>query len=125
MKLTDKIPGKQVLFNDNETVANNILLALNPNNLPPLELWNELHIINKDLAIQEIDKSQSDSFYLMYTYYFKEPSHRVFLADKEEVIKFINDVFDEEWDEGMDIVIEDLSFKTIIMGNHDGVLLKR
>lgn len=125
MKLTDKIPGKQISFDENDKIAKQILLALNPNNLSPLELWNELTLLDKDSTIQIINNCLSNNYYLMYTYYFKKTSYRVFLAEKKEVVKFINDNFDEEWDEGIDIIIVDLHYETIIMGNHDGVLLKR
>lgn len=125
MKLTDKIPGKQVSFDENDKIAKQILLALNPNNLSPLELWNELTLLDKDSTIQIINNCLSNNYYLMYTYYFKKTSNRVFSAEKKDVVKFINDNFDEEWDEGIDIIIVDLRYETIIMGNHDGVLLKR
>jgi len=125
MKLTDKIPGKQISFDENDKIAKQILLALNPNNLSPLELWNELTLLDKNSTIQIINNCLSNNYYLMYTYYSKKTSYRVFLAEKKDVVKFINDNFDEEWDDGIDIIIVDLRYETIIMGNHDGVLLKR
>ena len=61
----------------------------------------------------------------LYTYYFKEESHRVFLADRESVVTFIQEHFDEEWGEGIDVIMTDTHFETFMMGNHDGMLVTR
>ncbi|MCR5146551.1 MAG: hypothetical protein K6B70_04320 [Clostridia bacterium] len=123
--MINKIPGNLIPYDKTDEIAKKILSVLNPNDLPPLEMWKELTVLNKDSVIQLIKNSLSKNYYLLYTYYLKKILHRVFLAEKEEVIKFLNDNFDEEWDEGMDIIIADSNYETIIMGNHDGVLLKR
>lgn len=125
MKITDLIPGKQVTYESIDEISQKILSTINPNNLPPLELWEELTILNKDAVIRWIQNSLTEKFYLLYTYYLKKRSHRVFLADKESVIKFIYDNFDEEWGEGIDIMISDTNYEVVIMGNHDGVLVTR
>ena len=61
----------------------------------------------------------------LYTYYFKEESHRVFLADRESVVTFIQEHFDEEWGEGIDVIMTDTHFETVLMEKHDGVLITR
>lgn len=125
MKITDVIPGKQVSYENSDEISQKILSSINPNNLPPLELWEELTMLNKDAVIHWIQNSLIENFYILYTYYFKKKSHRVFLADKESVIKFIDDNFDEDWGEGIDIMISDSNYKNVIMGNHDGVFVTR
>ncbi len=125
MKITDVMPGKQVSYENSDEISQKILSSINPNNLPPLELWEELTMLNKDAVIHWIQNSLIENFYILYTYYFKKKSHRVFLADKESVIKFIDDNFDEDWGEGIDIMISDSNYKNVIMGNHDGVFVTR
>ena len=61
----------------------------------------------------------------LYTYYFKEESHRVFLADRESVVTFIQELLDEEWGEGIDVILADTHFETVLMEKHDGVLITR
>ena len=61
----------------------------------------------------------------LYTYYFKEESHRVFLADRESVVTFIQELLDEEWGEGIDVIMTDTHFETVVMEKHDGVLVTR
>lgn len=61
----------------------------------------------------------------LYTYYFKEESHRVFLADRESVVTFIQELFDEEWGEGIGVMLADTHFETVVMEKHDGVLVTR
>lgn len=125
MKITDLIPGNQVPYEDNNEISQKILSTINPNNLPPLELWEELTMLNKDAVIHWIQNSLTEKLYLLYTYYLKKKLHRVFLADKESVIKFIDDNFDEDWGEGIDIMISDTNFENVIIGNHDGILVTR
>lgn len=125
MKITDLIPGNQV-SDIGDKISYKILSTINPNNLSPLELWEELTILNKNTVIYWIQNNLTEKFYLLYTYYLKNKmSHRVYLADKESVIKFIDDNFDEDWGEGIDIMISDTNYENVIMGNHDGVLVKR
>lgn len=125
MKITDFIPGNQMQYENSDEIAQKILSTINPNNLSPLELWEELTTINKEAVIQWIKNSLTEKFYILYTYYLKKQSHRVFLADRECVIKFIDDNFDEDWGEGIDIMISDINYENVIIGNHDGALVTR
>lgn len=131
MKVTDIVPGKQVPYEDGNIIAQMILSTINPHHLPPLALWEELTTLNKEAVIGWIQNCLTENFYLLYTYYLKKPhhdlltSHRVFLADRKSVIKFMEDHFDEDWGEGIDIMISDTHYQKVIMGNHDGVLTAR
>lgn len=113
-------------YENGDTIAQRILAAINPRQLPPLALWDELTVLTKDVVMQRIQNSVTERFYLLYIHYLgKKESYRVFLADRESVIRFIQETFDEEWDEGMDMMISDMYFQNVIMGNHDGVLVGR
>ena len=48
-----------------------------------------------------------------------------FLADRESVVTFIQELLDEEWGEGIDVIMTDTHFETFMMGNHDGMLVTR
>ncbi len=123
MKITDRIPGVRIPYEKSDEIAERIILSLNPEGLSPIELWKELTETDPVAAADLIRNCPTDKFYLLYTYYLKEVSHRVFLSDRESAIKFITDNFDESAGDGMDIVISDINFEIVIMGNHDGVLL--
>ena len=127
MKIIDCIPGEQVAFEDNDRIAYKILSTLNPNDLPNLDLWKELIILGTSDIIKFISSDFENAYYLLYTYYLQNNKeiNRVFISDKEKVINFINDYFDEECGEGFDIIISDVNYNKVIMGNHDGLLLVR
>lgn len=125
MKITNLMPGNQLQYKNSDEIAQKILSTINPNNLSSLELWEELTMLNKKAVIQWLQNSLTEKYYLLYTYYLKKQSHRVFLADRENVIKFIDDNFDEDCGEGIDIMISDTNYENVIIGNHDGVLLAR
>lgn len=125
MKITDRIPGDRITGEEGDNIAQSMLSALNPKNLHPLKLWDELTQLTREEAINSIRNALCDEYYLLYTYYLNKPSHRVFSADKQSVIDFLTDNFDEENGEGIDIIISDNVYENIILGNHDGVLAAR
>lgn len=77
MKRTDRIPGNQVPYEDGNTIAQMILSAINPNQLPPLALWETLTVLTKDDVIQQIQNSVTKQFYLLYVYYFNKKIGRL------------------------------------------------
>ena len=126
-ELRDKIPGKELDESKSMEISKKIIEALNPNNLSLLELWKkELKRITKEDAIDYYKNNSINEYYMLYTYYVnKKEINYVYIANKQNVINFIKDEFNEEWDEGFDITISDIEFKKIIMGNHDGILVTR
>lgn len=125
MKITDLIPGDRIIGEECDNIAQSIFSALNPKKLHPLKLWDELVLLTREEAINIIRTALCDEYCLLYTYYLNKPSNRVFVADKQSVIDFLTDNFDEEHGEGIDIIISDNVYENIILGNHDGVLATR
>ena len=125
MKIKDKIPGEQLDIKYIKGLTKKIEKTLNPNNLESLEMWKELKRINKKTAIDYYKKNKQQKYYMLYTVYGKNETNYIFLTNKDDIIKFIDNEFDEEYDEGFDIIITDIEFKKIIMGNHDGILVTR
>lgn len=122
MKINDLIPGNQITNKDINSIVKKIKETLNPNCLSPLELWSNLMVISVEEVTENIKKCLSDKFYLVYTFYLKKECHRLFLLNKSDVIKFISDNFNEELEYGMDIMISDIKYEKVIIGNHNGVL---
>lgn len=122
-KLLDKIPGNKL--DNSEEIAKKIIKALNPNDLEPLELWKELKEISKTETINYYKENSIKKYYMLYTDYSKKETNYIFITEKENVINFIDNEFNEEFDEGFDIIISDVEFKKIIMGNHDGIIVTR
>ncbi len=122
MKINDLIPSNQITNKDVDSIVKKIIATLNPNCLSPLELWSNLMVISVDETIDNVKKCLSDKFYLVYTLYLKKECNRLFLLNKSDVIKFISDNFNEELGNGMDIMISDIKYEKVIIGNHDGIL---
>jgi len=121
----DKIPGTKLDINESDNIAKKIIKTLNPNDLDPLELWKELKKITKNEIINYYKENPIKKYYMLYTDYSKKETNYVFITEKEEVINFIKNEFNEEYDLGYDMIISDIAFKKIIMGNHDGILVTR
>lgn len=121
--MLDRIPGNKI--ENSQGIVNKIFKTLNPNELEPLELWKELKKITKAKAINHYKENPIKKYYMLYTDYSKNGANYIFIAEKETVINFIDNEFDEKLGEGFDIIISDVEFKKIIMGNHDGIIVTR
>lgn len=125
MKITDCIPGKQLPLEEGNPIAEKMLSSLNPNNLSPIALWEELNVISLDRIVKVIEDCNTNEYYLLYIYYMNRVSYRVFCSTKKSVVDFIKENFNDNWGEGIDIIISDMNFEKIFMGNHDGIFVMR
>ena len=66
-------------------------------------------------------RNENEVIYLL----FQRRIAPCFLADRESVVTFIQELFDEEWGEGIDVMLADTHFETVLMEKHDGVLITR
>lgn len=102
-----------------------IILAINPTNDTPIDLWKKLEMISKEEIIESIKNSSRDSYFALYTDYSDEQACEIYSLTKGQAISFIADNFDEDREEGIDIIMCDDLYDMSYLGNHDGILLKK
>ena len=127
MDLLDLIPGKRVFGEQFQKVSTAILCAINPENKPPLEWFSSLKMRSKQEVLDLIKGEAKSKYYLLYTGRTSVIGDDYMLfcvSDAESVLDFIESCFIEERGEGLDVVISDESYKNLIIGNHDGLLLQ-
>ena len=123
-----KLDVKPILtvLNDNFSAeSQKIISAINPENVTPIELWKKLDVISKEEMIDDIKMSSRDNFIVLFTDYSDEQAHEIYLFTKRQAVLFISENFDEDKEEGLDIVMCDDLYNVSYLGNHDGILLKR
>ncbi len=124
MNLLDLIPGNRIsgeLFNN---ISDDILAAINPEKLPLIERFNQFNLKSKQQIMDIIQSSSQEKYYILYTHPVKEKKNRLYVSEKGDLLNFIDSRFNEERGDGMDIIISDMSYKSLIVGNHDGMLLE-
>lgn len=124
MNLLDLIPGDRISGESFNNISTNILLAINPEKLPPLERFNQFKIRTKQEIMDLIQNSSLDEYYILYTHPVKGKESRLYVSKKSGLLNFIDSRFNEERGDGMDIIVSDELYESLIVGNHDGMLLE-
>lgn len=124
MNLFDLIPGDRISGDTFSIISSDILSAINPEKLPPLERFNQFKIRSKKEIMNLIQNSSGEEYYILYTHPVKEKENRLYVCDKSGLLNFVDTRFNEERGDGMDIIITDKSYEYLIIGNHDGMLLE-
>lgn len=125
MSILDVKPMLTVLNDNFSEESQKIIFAINPENATPLELWKKLDVISKEEMIDDIKMSSRDNFFVLYTDYSDEQAHEIYFFTKSQAVSFISENFDEDKEEGLDMVMCDDLYDVSYLGNHDGILLKK
>ena len=124
MNLLDSIPGDRIRGERFNIISSDILLAVNPEKIPPLERFNQLKIRSKQEIMDLIRDNLKDEYYILYNHPVDEKQNRLYDSDKDSLLEFIDNRFNEERGGGIDIIISDKSYESLVLGNHDGMLLE-
>lgn len=77
----------------------------------------------KKETIGIIQNSLHSEYYILYTHPVRKNSIALFLTQKDNLISFIDKQFNENRGDGMDVIISDRLYESMVIGNHDGMLL--
>ena len=122
MKSFEFISGNRIYGEQFNTIQNDILSAINPNKIPIPQWFVQLKSQTKQEIIYLISKNPQDDYYILYTHPVNKKMNKLFVAKKDKLLEFVENCFNEERGNGVDVVISDKSYDNLIVGNHDGLL---
>ena len=81
MNLLDLIPGDRISGESFNIISSDILSAINPEKLPPLERFNQFKIRSKQEIMNLIQNSSMEEYYIFYTRQVKEKENRLYVCE--------------------------------------------
>lgn len=123
MSLIDLIPGDRISGVKFSKISSEILEAIKPEKVQIPEWFAQLELRTKQEILDLLRIDLQDRYYILYNHPVNNQENRLYLSQKDMLLQFIDSCFDEEHGDGIDVIISDESYKRLIIGNHDGMLM--